>query len=56
VFKGGDTDNDAAFRALAKIGKLDVTKTETFPLRKVLLESHSGFCRNTGQVLSFGAA
>lgn len=28
-------DNAAAFRALAKIGKLEVIKTETFPLEKV---------------------
>ena len=28
-------DNAAAFRALAKIGKLEVVKTETFPLEKV---------------------
>jgi uncharacterized protein with GYD domain len=28
-------DNAAAFRALAKIGKLDVVKTETFPIEKV---------------------
>ena len=28
-------DNAAAFRALAKIGKLEVIKTETFPIEKV---------------------
>jgi uncharacterized protein with GYD domain len=28
-------DNAAAFRALANIGKLEVIKTETFPLEKV---------------------
>jgi len=28
-------DNAAAFRALAKIGKLEVVKTETFPIEKV---------------------
>lgn len=28
-------DNAAAFRALAKIGKLEVLKTETFPIEKV---------------------
>ncbi len=28
-------DNAAAFRALAKIGKLEVIKTETFPFEKV---------------------
>jgi len=28
-------DNAAAFRALAKIGKLEVIKTETFPVEKV---------------------
>lgn len=28
-------DNAAAFRALAKIGTLDVVKTETFPIEKV---------------------
>ena len=28
-------DNEAAFRALAKIGKLEVIKTETFPAEKV---------------------
>ena len=28
-------DNAAAFRALAKIGTLEVIKTETFPLEKV---------------------
>ena len=28
-------DNAAAFRALAKIGKHDAIKTETFPLEKV---------------------
>jgi uncharacterized protein with GYD domain len=28
-------DNAAAFRALAKIGKLEVLKTETFPVEKV---------------------
>ena len=28
-------DNAAAFRALAKIGTLEVVKTETFPLEKV---------------------
>jgi uncharacterized protein with GYD domain len=28
-------DNEAAFRALAKIGKLEVVKTETFPIEKV---------------------
>lgn len=28
-------DNAAAFRALAKIGKLEVVKTETFPVEKV---------------------
>ena len=28
-------DNAAAFRALAKIGMLDVVKTETFPIEKV---------------------
>ncbi|HVP75628.1 MAG TPA: GYD domain-containing protein [Gaiellaceae bacterium] len=28
-------DNAAAFRALAKIGKLEVIKTETFPAEKV---------------------
>jgi uncharacterized protein with GYD domain len=28
-------DNAAAFRALAKIGRLDVIKTETFPIEKV---------------------
>ena len=28
-------DNEAAFRALAKIGKLEVVKTETFPVEKV---------------------
>jgi uncharacterized protein with GYD domain len=28
-------DNAAAFRALAKIGKLEVMKTETFPIEKV---------------------
>ena len=28
-------DNAAAFRALAKIGKLEVFKTETFPIEKV---------------------
>jgi uncharacterized protein with GYD domain len=27
-------DNAAAFRALAKIGKLEVIKTETFPVEK----------------------
>ena len=27
------SDNAAAFRALAKIGKLEVIKTETFPIR-----------------------
>ena len=27
--------NAAAFRALAKIGKLEVVKTETFPIEKV---------------------
>ena len=30
-------DNAAAFRALAKIGKLEVIKTETFPIEKVEL-------------------
>ena len=30
-------DNEAAFRALAKIGKLEVIKTETFPIEKVEL-------------------
>ena len=30
-----DPDNAAAFRALAKIGKLEVIKTETFPIEKV---------------------
>ena len=30
-------DNAAAFRALAKIGKLEVVKTETFPIEKVEL-------------------
>jgi len=28
-------DNEAAFRALAKIRKLEVIKTETFPIEKV---------------------
>ena len=28
-------DNEAAFRALAKIGTLEVVKTETFPIEKV---------------------
>ena len=28
-------DNAAAFRALAKIGKLEVVKTETFPVEKI---------------------
>jgi len=28
-------DNAAAFRALAKIGALEVVKTETFPIEKV---------------------
>ena len=28
-------DNEAAFRALAKIGMLEVIKTETFPIEKV---------------------
>ena len=28
-------DNEAVFRALAKIGKLEVIKTETFPIEKV---------------------
>ena len=28
-------DNAAAFRALAKIGKLEVVRTETFPVEKV---------------------
>ena len=28
-------DNEAAFRALAKIGKLEVIKTETFPIEKI---------------------
>jgi uncharacterized protein with GYD domain len=28
-------DNAAAFKALAKIGKLEVIKTETFPIEKV---------------------
>ena len=28
-------DNAAAFRALAKIGKLEVIKTETFPIEQV---------------------
>jgi uncharacterized protein with GYD domain len=28
-------DNAAAFRALAKIGKLEVVKTETFPVEKM---------------------
>ena len=28
-------DNAAAFRALAKIGRLEVVKTETFPVEKV---------------------
>jgi len=28
-------DNEAAFRALAKIGRLEVVKTETFPIEKV---------------------
>jgi len=28
-------DNAAAFRALAKIGRLEVIKTETFPIEKV---------------------
>ena len=28
-------DNAAAFRALAKIGQLEVVKTETFPVEKV---------------------
>jgi uncharacterized protein with GYD domain len=28
-------DNAAAFRALAKIGTLEVVKTETFPIEKV---------------------
>ena len=28
-------DNAAAFRALAKIGKLEVIKTETFPFEKI---------------------
>jgi uncharacterized protein with GYD domain len=28
-------DNAAAFRALAKIGKLEVIKTETFPVEKI---------------------
>jgi uncharacterized protein with GYD domain len=28
-------DNAAAFRALAKIGKLEVVKTETFPIEKI---------------------
>jgi uncharacterized protein with GYD domain len=28
-------DNAAAFRALAKIGKLEVIKTETFPIEKI---------------------
>ena len=28
-------DNAAAFRALAKIGQLEVIKTETFPIEKV---------------------
>jgi uncharacterized protein with GYD domain len=28
-------DNEAAFRALAKIGLLEVVKTETFPIEKV---------------------
>jgi uncharacterized protein with GYD domain len=28
-------DNEAAFRALAKIGRLEVIKTETFPVEKV---------------------
>jgi uncharacterized protein with GYD domain len=28
-------DNAAAFRALAKIGKFEVIKTETFPIEKV---------------------
>jgi uncharacterized protein with GYD domain len=30
-------DNEAAFRALAKIGRLEVIKTETFPIEKVEL-------------------
>jgi uncharacterized protein with GYD domain len=30
-------DNEAAFRALAKIGMLEVIKTETFPIEKVEL-------------------
>jgi uncharacterized protein with GYD domain len=30
-------DNEAAFRALAKIGLLEVVKTETFPIEKVEL-------------------
>jgi uncharacterized protein with GYD domain len=30
-------DNEAAFRALAKIGMLEVVKTETFPIEKVEL-------------------
>jgi uncharacterized protein with GYD domain len=30
-------DNEAAFRALAKIGRLEVVKTETFPIEKVEL-------------------
>jgi uncharacterized protein with GYD domain len=28
-------DNEAAFRALAKIGQLEVVKTETFPIEKI---------------------
>jgi uncharacterized protein with GYD domain len=28
-------DNAAAFRALAKIGQLEVVKTETFPIEKI---------------------
>jgi uncharacterized protein with GYD domain len=28
-------DNAAAFRALAKIGRLEVVKTETFPVEKI---------------------
>jgi uncharacterized protein with GYD domain len=28
-------DNEAAFRALAKIGMLEVIKTETFPVEKI---------------------
>jgi uncharacterized protein with GYD domain len=30
-------DNETAFRVLAKIGKLEVVKTETFPAEKVEL-------------------